>query len=457
MRILISAVVISMSLPFVALATQNDKPTIVVNTFQNPGNYRRSTIGNALTDMFITSLSRADRFVVIDARGGEPSDAELYFSAKVTNFSYQEEEVEASASDRSQAASEAKFRQIMTVRIDMTVADESRALVFAEKVEHRETNTSATAMRADYDRLLAASVTRVEMENSLMGRATEAAVERAVERVSTYFSILGSAFTGRVVEGRIVGLADARTAVMDQGRIAGVQVDDELEVLRGKPITNAAGEVVFTRRIHIGTAVVSEVQDQGALIVVETEREIREGDLVVSPAPRVSVAEHMEKGQAFLDADFYRAAVREYQAARQLAPFSMEVLSQLGMAHIKAGDDDAAFESLSEVLEAGVPIELESRHLHSFGDCSGTFTFTRDSVAYRSPAEEDPDHWFEVPISGIVKFDRELGPLLLRAPSREQVEKNEGQTKNWRLYFNWMNEHGKLADLVVRYLANHRH
>lgn len=456
MKILTSAIVISMSVPFAALASQDDKLTIVVNTFQNPANYRRSTIGNALTEMFVTSLSRSGKFTVIDAQGGGPFDADLYFSAKVTNFSYQEEEVAASASDRSQEASDAKFRQIMTVRIDMTVVDGTRSVVFAEKVGHRETNTSATAMRADYDRLLAASVTRVEMENSLMGRATETAVERAAERVSTYFSILGTAFKGRGVEGRIVGLVDARTAVMDQGRIAGIRVNEELEVLRGEPFTNADGEVVFTRRFQIGTAVVSEVQDQGALIVVDTEGEIREGDLVMRPAPKVSVSDHVEKGHAFLDADFNQAAIREYQAARQLEPSSMEMLSHLGMAYIKAGDDHAAFDSLSEVLNAGVPIELAARHLHSFGECSGTFTLTKDTVAYHSPAEEDPNHWFEVPISRIVKHDRRLGPLLLRAPSREQEAKNEGKTKNWRLHFSWRNEHGRLADFVVRFIANHR-
>ena len=129
-------------------AAQNDRLVIVIDTFENPANYRSSTIGNALTDMFITSLSRSGAFTVMDGRGGGPIDADLYLGAKITNFGYQEERV--GASDRSffsrrDSGSATTWQQTMNVRIDITAVDASQEILFAEGVDHSETNTSSSA------------------------------------------------------------------------------------------------------------------------------------------------------------------------------------------------------------------------------------------------------------------------------------------------------------------------
>ena len=58
MRSTILTTVALLNVLAVPVAAQDDKLVIVIDTFENPANNRSSTIGNALTDMFITSLSR---------------------------------------------------------------------------------------------------------------------------------------------------------------------------------------------------------------------------------------------------------------------------------------------------------------------------------------------------------------------------------------------------------------
>ncbi len=462
---IVAGVVLAGILTAPAAAAQNDRLVIVIDTFENPANYRSSTIGNALTDMFITSLSRAGAFTVMDGRGGGPIEADLYLGAKITNFGYQEERV--GASDRSffsrrDSGSETTWQQTMNVRIDITAVDASQEILFAEGVDHSETNTSSSARASDYDRLVSSSVSVREMTGSMMGRATEGAIDRAVERLTTYFEISGP--SAGPVESAVVALVDSRTAVIDKGASAGLRADDDLDVVRDEPITNAAGEVVFSRRTNVGTATVSEVQAGGALIAVAPGVQVREGDIVVRGGG-LSPSEYLRQGDAFFDAGFYWATIRDYRNARNLDPGAPVDEYRLGVAHLMEGDPDAAFESISRYLAEGGTIEWAATHRHTFGNCNGTFTLTGTTAAYRSPDEDDPDHWFEVPFSGIRQSrhahrdmlqgseEIELPFLEFRAASAEQAQKNDGDDKNWSFHFDFMDGHDGPADLLMRFMS----
>ena len=267
------------------------------------------------------------------------------------------------------------------------------------------------------------------------------------------------------MEGAIVAVVDSRTAVIDRGGSAGLRADDDLDVLRDEPITNAAGEIVFSRRTSIGTATVSEVQDAGALIAVAPGAEVREGDIVVRGAAGSSVSEHLRQGDAFFDAGFYWATTREYRNALHLDPGAAVDEYRLWVAHMKDGDSNAAFQSLRRFLADGGTVEWPATHRHTFGSCSGTFTLTASSAGFRSPDEDDPDHWFEAPFSEIrrgrhARRDMQRGtqqvelPFLeFRAASAEQVQKNDGDSKNWSLHFDFMGEHDGPADLVMRFIS----
>ena len=399
----------------------------------------------------------------MDGRGGADIEADLYLGAKVTNFSYQEERVsETEGSLFRRSNRETTFQQTMNVRIDITAMDGSQEIIFAEAVEHNETNTSAAAMEADYQRLLASSVSVREMTGSMMGRATEGAIDRAAERLTTYFEILGPRATA--VEASVVGVVDARMAVIDKGSTSGLRAGDELSVMRNEPITNASGEVIFTRQTAIGTATVAEVQDAGALINVRTDLEVQEGDAVQRGVQELSASDHMRRADAFFDADFYWAAVREYRDAHGLNPQGVDHY-RLGLAYMKTDDADSAFESLARFLDTEETIEVAATHRHTFGSCSGTFALTRESAGYQSPDEGDPDHRFYVPFSGIDRTrlvqrglrqgaqEVELPFLEFRAASEEQVRENDGDSKNWALHFNLLDEHDRPAHIIVRLLT----
>ena len=102
-------------------------------------------------------------------------------------------------------------------------------------------------------------------------------------------------------------------------------------------------------------------------------------------------------------------------------------------------------------------------HGHTFGKCRGTFTLTGESVSYRSLREDDPDHWFDVPVEEVVESrlreDRiqvEGRPidenLVLRAPSAKQFAKNKDDAKNWTLKFDLRGENTEVARIVSRYI-----
>ena len=441
---------------------QNANPVIVVRTAENPDNYGSATIGNALADMLIANLSSTGTLTIVDARHPYRGAATLYLSAKVTDFRYQERAIEALES-----GSAAMYEQSTTVRIDVAAVDGLDRIAFAEAVEHSETTTSATAMMGGYEYLLSSSVSMLEMANSMVGRATEMAVERAAGRVTRYLEILGPPVAAdNPVEGRVVAIVDTGSGIIDKGRAAGIRDRDELEILRGQPIADDAGRVVFTRRVHVGTATVSEAQDDGALVVATIAGEIREGDFFRRTLPLASATARIEKGTAFLDADFFHAAAREYRAALALDPQSLEAHYHLGLAYMKTRNAEGAFESFSRFLDAGGPLELTVTHQHMFGSCTGTLRLTRDSVAYRSPGEDRRDHWFDVPLAGVVEQRVRIdGNLVLRAASAEQAERNEDETKakgtadetkNWAFRLHLMDEHDQLADIIVRYMSTRR-
>ena len=124
---------------------------------------------------------------------------------------------------------------------------------------------------------------------------------------------------------------------------------------------------------------------------------------------------------------------------------------------MKAGDDNAARTSFAELLDAGLPIELAATHDHNFGNCDGTFRLTSESVSYRSPREDDPDHRFDVPIAGVMEIEFRGGAsLAIRAPSAEHVEKNEGGSRNWRLRFDAWDAGTEIASLISGYLSGRR-
>ena len=438
----VAMIVIVLAMPFQA---RGQTPTVVVNPVTNAAGDGSSTASTNLTDMFLASLLRTNVFNVIDARMGRQVSADFYLTA---SFSYREEQVEVeegeedtrvrlgrndSSGKRDSRSVKRSGTQVTSVRIDISVTNSSGEVLFADYREHSHPIN--------------------ETSNQSAASGAEPIVEYLAGRLATYIDILGPRFRAKSVEAKVVAIVGPTTAVVGKGSKAGLAPGDELEIRRGDIIINADGDIIFSRLENIGTAEVSEVQDEGALITVPASLKLEEGDTVVRAVSEPSVTEHVETGDALFEASFYMRAIREYLAALDSDPELLDVLFPLGVAQMKTGDHGAAYESFAEFLDAGQPVELAATHNHAFGRCQGTFILTRESVSYRSPQEDDPDHWFDVPLERVVesrlRFDKNL---VIRAPSAEHIEKNKDDSKNWTLTFDLRGENTEVARISSRYI-----
>ncbi len=412
-------------------------PTVVVNPVTNATGEGSSTAAADLTDMFLASLLRTNVFNVVDARIDRQVAADFYLSA---SFNFREEQVEVEEEEteykrksRVDTSVKRSRKHVTSVRIDISVTDGSGEVLFTDVGENSEPIN--------------------ETSNQSAGSRAEPIVEYLAGRLATYVDIMGPRSRARSVEAKVVAIMGPTTAVVDKGKKAGLASGDELEIRRGDVITNADGDVIFSRQESIGTAEVSEVQEGGALITVAETLKLEAGDTVVRAILEPSVTELVETGDALFEASFYMLAIREYVAALDSDPELLDVLFPLGVAQIKTGDYAAAYESFGGFLDAGQPVELAATHNHAFGRCQGTFILTRDSVSYRSPQEDDPDHWFDVPLERVVESRLRMDEyLVIRAPSAEHVRKKKDDSKNWMLTFDLRGENTEIARIASRYI-----
>ena len=439
----------------ISFQVRGQTPTVVVNPVTNAAGDESSTYAGNLTDMFLASLLRTNVFNVIDARKGSQVAADFYLTA---SFGFREEKIEVEEGEedtslrgrrnnssvvRESRSVTTSGMQVTSVRIDISVTNSSGEVLFTDFKEHSDPSNDASGQ-------------------SVVGGA-EPIVEYLARRLATYVDIMGPRSRVKSVEAKVVAILGPATAVINKGKKAGLAPGAELEVRRGDDITNAAGEIIFSRLETIGAAEVSEAQDEGALITVVSDIELKEGDAVVRTVPEPSVAEHLDTGDALYEASFYMMAIREYLAALDSDPELVDVLFPLAVAQLKTRDHGAAYESFAGFLDAGGLVEMAATHGHAFGGCQGTFTITRESVSYRSPREKNPNHWFDVPLEGVVEArlrtdriqveGRRMDEnLVLRAPSAKQFKKNKGDSKNWTIKFDLLGENTEVARIVSRYI-----
>ena len=94
------------------------------------------------------------------------------------------------------------------------------------------------------------------------------------------------------VKAAISAVLPANDFTIDKGSAADVRVGDTFDVFRLSAIKNAAGKVVFHKEKKVGTAQVTDVQDDGAQLHLLTSIPgvtLKEGDTVRTPAPLASV------------------------------------------------------------------------------------------------------------------------------------------------------------------------
>jgi len=447
MKTQVVAATLILSLSSTPLPAQAQTLTAVVNRVDIAVDFGNSNVAGTLTDTLLAALLRTGVFNVVDGRIGREVEANFYV---IASLHYNDELVDdGDDGDNKQKA-------LAIVGIDLSATDGSGRVFFTDSGEQSETYERQAR---DWRELLTGQTSYDPAElGARIQRLGAPILVYLAERLKAYFDIMGSrSIPVETVEGRIVAVMDSTAAIIDTGSAAGLEAGDALEVRRGREVTNAAGEVVFSLMESVGTAEVSEVQDQGAMITTAASLAFEEGDTVVREARELSAVEYVDTGDALMDATLYAPAIGQYLAARRSDPGLMDVLLDLGVAQIKTGDHEGAYESIVEFLDAGRPVELAATHLHSFGSCQGTFTLTKGSVSYRSPREDDPNHRFNVPLEKVAEAGLRLDEdLLLRAPSAKQVEKNKDDSKNWMIQFDLHGANTEVARIIMRYVSERR-
>jgi len=370
--------------------SQEEKPRLVVNTFENPSNYGQSTIGNALTDILVTELSKGGSVRIIDPSlySGQAGDVDYFLSAKVTNFSYQEKQIEGQGSSgrAGQAASGKLYQQTMEVRIDFRVSNAtSGEVLLADTGEARETNQSVEAKVVDFNRLVAAraAISIYEFRGSIMGRASLTAVQDAVRKITSYLSIVRTPEVAEI-SGEILGVIDANNLFVSLGTNDGLKVRDVLNIYREVPIENSKGETIYTDRERIGSLEIVESQPDRSKAKLVSGSEIKEGDVAIREAPEVSVDDHIKNGSALLERQFYAQALEEFKEAERKSPDSPTVLKLIGFTYLSMNNYKEALPNLQKVIDAGETLEFWIRHSHFMGGCRGYLNVSKNSLEFVS-------------------------------------------------------------------------
>ena len=430
------------------LAARGQTVTVVVNPMDVPA-HSNPGIGDDLTDVFLGALKQTRTFNVIDGRVGREADPDFHLDS---SLGFGRERIADCLEKRIPECLEKKIETVnrISVEFDLRAADSKGRVFFTDHDRH----TKYSEADRTWKQALGLSNRNEVTANTLrdVGRST---LYNLARRLAAYFDIMGSrAMSVESVKGRVVSVADATTAVVDVGIADGIRPGDQVEVQRSQTVTNADGIVIFSRTENIGRAEVAEVQDRGALITAEVPLGFEEGDTVVRTVPELAASEYVEAGNALMEAAFFERALEECLTALRCDPGRSDVLFNLGLAQMTTGDPDAADESVAAYFNAGLAVQFAATHGHAFWrGCEGTFVLTRQSISYRSPREDAPDHWFDVPLEAVVRASYDgPGTLVVRAPSAAQVEKKRGQSKKWALSFDRPAVY-EVAKILARYIS----
>ncbi|MEO0248175.1 MAG: hypothetical protein ABIN58_01275 [candidate division WOR-3 bacterium] len=376
-----------------------EKPRVLVSTFENPSNASRSTIGNALTDIFRTELDKKGRVrIFVPSPGGQTPTVDFLIEAKVTNFSYKETAVSADRIDvpEGQRRAARVYEQQIDVRIDFSILNAStRESVFSETATRTEKNFSAEARMADYNRLVAerVSVSTQEVLGSIMGRTTIGAIEDAVSKITGYFGTSGG--ITRELVGKVLAVIDPRHFIVNLGSNQGLKPNDVLNVYREVLVAG------FKERQLKGSLEVVESQPDRAKVKLVSGSGILKDDAVIREAPKATAEEHIKKGRDFFEQKFYSKALDEFNQAKELSPNSAEMLQYLGMTNLFLKNWREASSSFQQALEIAGQLELAVYHHHVWRQgCSGSLIIGKGFLQYKPSGG---DHGFRVDLDQIEK------------------------------------------------------
>ncbi len=280
---------------FVAFGQQSVKPRIAVKTFENPTVYSNSTIGNALTEILVTELSKTGKYALIErqavdellkeihfgltewaksatfAQLGQLLGAEYLLIGKVTNFGYKEtaEQRDVYVSGRGRST-RTVYTQEADVRVDFRLVNvKTGEVILSEAGTGRRTAKSEHSEMEVWRVLLRSGTWTAEWASSLIGRASLDAVRSVVGKLRDLADEVAGYTAADAVErmvkglesreGKILGAVSSEEFVVNLGTRDGLVVGDHLIAFTEIPVKNSKGEIVYRDRRELGKLEVADV------------------------------------------------------------------------------------------------------------------------------------------------------------------------------------------------------
>lgn len=300
MRVRIALILLALLL---ALGAWAQEPTrarkrIAVLSFDAPMEYRTAQLGNVIGDMLTTALVKMGLEVIERsqleavlreqqlARSGivDPATAvemgkilgvDYILGGRITEFGIRDESQLGGVIAQFSVGVRVR-RSTARVKADVRLIDvRTGRILMAETGEGRETRNDLTLVGAKlFDWLAGVDFGSREWAESQIGRATRKAVDDIAKKIAVYFPS----------EAEVIAVMSSEEFIIDRGLFQGVRVGDTYEVFRVSTVRNSKGQVVWTDTVSLGTAKVTDVQDERAKLRftrrARDAEEVKEGDIV---------------------------------------------------------------------------------------------------------------------------------------------------------------------------------
>ncbi|MDQ6698892.1 MAG: LPS assembly lipoprotein LptE [Acidobacteriota bacterium] len=461
----------------VIAGAQTSKPRVAIQTFENPANLAKTNIGDALTEIVTTELAKNGKYRIVDrqavgelmkeiqfgrtdnaagvtfaAKGGFKG-AEFLLVGKITNFSFQEKAAQVTVRDRRGEHVEVVYQQIADVRIDFRfIKTKTTEVILSESASDRQVSTSAAAYYPTWSGLMRGSGFSIsELQGSIMGKATEAAVKKLVRKLTDLSSEVTAYTESDAVESRMGGIEGAQGAILAEagpgvyivslGAKNRLVAGDHLKVFTERPVKNSKGEVIFREKQEIALLEAKDTSssdDRASVRLLNSNgpRKPQEGDIVVldvayarslrlpagGPANGAAAASGLDlaaamspagvpasgdktaadaftkKGDRYYEDGYFNQAAEQYQKAAQLASDNAAVLNRLALAHVRNKALLEAETTWESMLSRGMAVVIPFVHEHTIGSCAGNLQISSSTLSYMGPAS---GHSFEAKRGGI--------------------------------------------------------
>lgn len=275
------------------------RPTIAVNTFENPPAYYNSTIGNGLTAIVITHLTESGRFNVIqrgenlgliideidlgqsgyieqgtEVEMGHVLGVEYILSGQVTNFGYEETSAGGFLGALGGFGGLDLSEEEAVVRIDFALIDATTGMTLLSATAEGKESEIGIGIEGGHwgDWLGSISYDTDEFMDSMVGHATLKAVDSLMEQILGLFPVQAPVLA-----------VTPDFIILDIGAGGGIEEGMEFEVYRVTAVTNAAGEVVWEEKTLVGMVRITEVELASSKAEVISGSGIVEGDICILP------------------------------------------------------------------------------------------------------------------------------------------------------------------------------